>query len=212
MGPPKLIRAGLPILTMEDLKEVYNNLVHKWTETKPEETWGIEEANRFIQLIKKGRILDLGCAAGAHSKYFSEAGLDVVGIDFAEKMVSQAKLKVPKAKFLVMNIVNLQFPVSYFDGVYARASLLHLPKSEIKKVLKDLQEILRKKGIIYVALKEGEGEREIFDEEEKVSRFFAFYKEDEINELLTEAGFVVFDTSFEKTNHNNWIQILARKD
>jgi|SRR3990172_2058531 len=195
---------------MEDLKTVYNKIVYRWLKTKPETTWGSEEIKSFIGLVEEGKVLDLGCAAGAHSKYLSNAGLEVIGIDFAEKMIEQAKTVAPKVRFLVMNISNLRFPDAYFDGIYARASLLHIKKDKIRQVLVKLREILKKDGIMYIALKEGEGERVVVDEE-NVSRFFAFYKEDEIKRLLQNTGFEIMSISYEKTRNNLWLQIFVKK-
>src|SRR4030042_7075027 len=105
---------------MENLKSTYNNRVYIWDSIKPEEDLGFDELKRFVALVGKGRVCDLGCAAGACSKYISDAGLEVIGIDFAEKMIAAAKKKAPKVKFIVMDILNLDFPPDYFAGIFAR--------------------------------------------------------------------------------------------
>ncbi|MDP2720985.1 MAG: class I SAM-dependent methyltransferase [bacterium] len=192
---------------MENLKETYNKLAPKWNQAD----WGDKGLRKFIKLISGGKVLDLGCGSGIQSKVLQEAGLEVVGVDFAEKMIEEAKKRVPNAEFLVMDILNLDFPPEHFDGIYARASLLHIPKNKIGQVLKDLHKILKRNGIIYVALKEGEGEREVVDEDLGASRFFAFYKEDEIRELLEKMGFQIIETVYEKTKNNLWLQIFANK-
>ena len=198
-------------MTMENLSAVYDKLAADWALKIPEETWGFGEFDKFIKLLGEGRVLDLGCASGNHSKLLVDAGLNVVGIDISPKMIEVATRKVPDAKFFVGDTLDLQFPRAYFDSIYTRAALLHIPKRKIKKVVGSLHEILRKKGIIYVALKEGKGEREIFDEEEKVSRFSAFYKESEFKKFLEEANFEVIETTYAKTERNRWLQFFAEK-
>lgn len=192
---------------MENLKEVYNRLAPKWGQS----AWGDEGLQKFIKLVGGGRVLDLGCGSGIQSKILHDAGFEVVGIDFAEKMIEEAKKRAPNAEFLVMDILDLDFPPEHFDGIYARASLLHLPKSKIGKVLEELNKILKKEGIMYVALKEGEGEADVFDSE-KGTRFFAFYKEDEFKKILEEGNFQLIETMYAQTERSRWLQFFARKD
>ena len=192
---------------MENLKEVYNNLAPRWSQA----AWGDEGLQKFIKLVGRGKVLDLGCGSGIQSKTLSEAGLEVTGIDFAEKMIEEATKKVPEAAFFTMDILDLDFPPEHFDGVYARASLLHTPKNKIKQVLKNLHKILKRNGIMYVALKEGESERDVYDEGLGVSRFFAFYKEDEFKKLLEEEHFQLMETMYAQTERNRWLQFFAKK-
>jgi len=192
---------------MESLKEVYNKLALKWSQA----AWGDEGLQKFIKLVGGGRVLDLGCGSGIQSKILQEAGLEVVGVDFAEKMIEEAGKKVPEAIFFTMDILDLDFPPDYFDGVYARASLLHIPKNKLRKVLEQLNKVLKKEGIMYVALKEGQGERDIYDEGFGVSRFSAFYKEDEFKKILEEENFQLIETMYAQTERNRWLQFFARK-
>ena len=199
---------------MDNLKRAYDKIYKYWSAVEPEKTWGFDQANSFVKHVKKGRVLDLGCGAGAHSKLLLEAGLEVVGIDFSEKMIREAKKKVPEGKFYVMDITGLDFPDAYFDSVFARASLLHVSKKQINKVLDKLHNILKKNGLLYVAMKEGKGEREVFSDYFKLNRFFAFYTEPELVKLLGKCGFKVINK--EKELHSDgktvWIQLLAVKD
>lgn len=198
---------------MEDLKNVYNKIYKYWSSVVPEQTWGFQFARDFITKVKKGRVLDLGCGAGAHSKFLWNSGLEVVGIDFSEKMIEEAKRKVPEGKFHVGDILSLDFPPNYFDGVFARASLLHIKKSQMEPVLQKLHNILKDRGLLYVAMKEGSGEKEVFSEYFKLNRFFALYTETELVKLLKKTGFKVIDRVKEPhiRGEEIWIQILASK-
>jgi SAM-dependent methyltransferase len=195
---------------MESLKSVYNKKFHIWDSVNPKERWGFEELKKFIYQVGNGRILDLGCAAGAHSKYMSDAGLEVVGVDFSENMIKAAQKKVPKAKFMVMDILNLNLPPSNFDGIFARASLLHIRKDKILRVLKNLKETLKPKGTIYIAVKKGEGEREVFDKD-RGTRFYAFYTVDELKNLAGKVNFKVSECYTTEDEHTTWIHCFATK-
>jgi SAM-dependent methyltransferase len=134
------------------------------------------EFPKFIELLKGKKILDLGCGAGDHSLYFKEKGLDVVSIDISEKMIELCKEKGIDAK--IMDIENLQFENKTFDGIWSVTSLLHVPKSKIKDVIKKLHDILKDDGILYVCVKEGNGEGLL--EHTNTKRFFSFWQEQEL--------------------------------
>lgn len=198
-----------PILKNKNLREIYNDLAKNWVWS--EFSWGHKGIEQFSKLVREGKILDLGCGSGFQAKVLSEFGFEVTGIDFSDGMIKESRKRVPEAKFLVMDILKLKFPKAYFDGIYARASLLHIKKKDIGETLKKLNDILKKGGIIYIALKEGEGERYI-NHPQKDSRFFAFYIKEEMDNLLKKYGFKTLKVLYEKSSNTNWLQILARKD
>jgi SAM-dependent methyltransferase len=62
--------------------------------------------------IKDGLVVDLGCGSGILSRVVSEAGYDVLGIDFSEAMVAMARNRVPQGRFRVESILTAEFPRS----------------------------------------------------------------------------------------------------
>lgn len=138
------------------------------------------EFRKFFSLLNtKARILDLGCGGGDHSVWFKEQGFDVVAIDLSEKMIEIARGKKVDAR--LMDIESLDFNDNEFEGIWAVTSLLHVPKRKIREVIEKLSVILKKDGLLYVCVKEGEGERFVVDKnDESTGRFFAFWKKDEL--------------------------------
>ncbi len=67
-----------------------------------------------------------------------------------------------------------------FDAVWASASLLHIPRNEIKDVLKRITNALKPKGVLYASFKHGN------QEYEKDGRYFNCYDETSINELINK--------------------------
>ena len=200
------------------LRQVYDDLSRFWGKDFTLHDWGYKELAEFASLVRNNggnRVLDLGCGSGVQTKLLFKKGLDVVGLDLSPKMINEAKKRVPEAKFVVGDMTKMEFTDEAFDGVYARASLLHIPKKLIPKVLKSIHKILTSDGIFYLALKEGEGE-EIVEEErygKKVRRFFSFFNTSEIKKLLSQSGFQVIFLVRHKRHATSqpWIQILARK-
>jgi len=118
----------------KDLKSVYDSLAEYWGTDKTLHDWGEDDLIKFAKLTGKGsKVLDLGCASGYQSQLLCDQGLDVVGLDLSPRMIAVAKKRVPGARFVVgdMTMIGKRiYPelVEGFDGVYARASLLHNSK------------------------------------------------------------------------------------
>ena len=116
--------------------------------------------NMFEKYLFDGaRILDCGCGSGRDAKYFIEQGYDVEAIDGSEELCRRAS-ELTKVTVKNLFFQDIEYK-SEFDGVWACASLLHVPTSEIKDVFIKIAEALRDNGILYASFKYGdfEGER-----------------------------------------------------
>ena len=161
--------------------------------------------------------MDVGCGSGYKSKYMHDKGFDITGIDFSEEMVKLAEQQVPNAKFLTMDIKKpLKFGSS-FDGIFAHAVLLHMPKKEVADVLRNITGPLKTGGFFNVAVKEiwpGQKEEEILKENDygyAYERYFAYFTPDEVKKYITDAGLEVVSADIKNSGKTNWIQIIARK-
>lgn len=106
-----------------------------------------KEAERFLSLIVSGgSIIDIGCGSGRDVKKFSDRGFRVTGIDFSPSMIEIAKSNAPKATFRTVDIHSLNLEET-FDAAWANASLLHIPKSHLPKVLEKIYSILNDNGL-----------------------------------------------------------------
>ena len=176
-----------------------------------------EMSKDFIKLLKKNSlILDLGCGPGRDAKIFSNNGFKVIGIDLSKKMINECKKNVKNADFYLMDICDLKFKNNYFDGIWASASLLHVPKKEILKALKESYRVLKKEGIMYVSVKKGKGETLKPDERyHGLKKFWAFYSEKEIKQKLIKAGFKIIDLKIKEKygsyQTNPYIRIICKK-
>lgn len=138
-----------------------------------------ETCNKFLKyVVPGGRILDAGCGSGRDSLYFIKRGYKVVSFDASEEMVRLSSALTGQ-QTLLMKFEDVNFK-DEFDGIWACASLLHVPKAEIKGILRKLIQGLKKNGIFYMSFKYGEGE------EHRGERFFNFYDESNIRSLLNE--------------------------
>ncbi|WP_324824303.1 class I SAM-dependent methyltransferase [Sinanaerobacter sp. ZZT-01] len=164
----------------------------------------------FQKYLKSGgKILDIGCGSGRDSKYFMEQGYDVVAVDGSEKICELASQYIGK-NVLCIKFQNISF-ANEFDGIWACASLLHIPKNEMAVVLKKLSNALKTNGYIYASFKYGQVER-INGE-----RFFNDYTEKDIDELFNhESRLNVVEWSItedvrEGRSDEKWLNVVAVK-
>ena len=183
--------------TPEELEtlEAYEKLAEERIKTHQNPEFWRPQFEKFQNLLPAGRILDVGCGTGRDAILFTQAGYDYVGIDLSDKMLEQARRSVPRAMFRKMSMYSLDFPFHSFDGFWASASLLHVPKKNLGIVLAEIRKVVKPGGIGFFAMKEGEGEKMIRGKLPGDERFFAFYQERELLAALEKAGFRVLEHS-----------------
>lgn len=201
-----------------NLKDTYNKIAKDWALDHPGDTWWIEGVDKYLSYLpSQGSILDVGCGPGQKTQYLVSKGFEVVGADFSEKMVELAKEANPNIRFLVKNIKEPLGMNLSFDGVFAQAVLLHIPKQEIVKVMGNILEPLKSNGYIYISVKQ---RRENAPEEEMVKesdygyeyeRFFSYFTLREIKKYLTDAGTEVVYEKVVLNGNTRWIQVIAKK-
>ncbi len=166
-----------------------------------------------LQFPRNSKILDIGCGAGRDASYFASKGFSITGIDFSKRLIEIAKNKVSGGKFSVMDFENLSFPYSNFDGVWASASLLHIPKRKLLPTLKKINLVLKKNGLFFSLFRVGEGEK--LTQEKRgdaiLKRFYAYYKPEEIETLLKKAGFENIESELDSIVSGEWVGFFARK-
>ena len=113
---------------------------------------------RFLNELAPGaHILDAGCGSGRDTNAFLERGYFVTAFNGSPQMAQFASLHTGQ-KCRVLRFQEMEFRQE-FEGVWACASLLHVPKSEMEDVLRRLVRALKPDGIVYFSFIEGEGER-----------------------------------------------------
>ncbi|HON56753.1 MAG TPA: class I SAM-dependent methyltransferase, partial [bacterium] len=82
-------------------------------------------------------------------------------------------------------------------------------KAQALKVLLEIRRVLKKTGKLYISVKKGEGEG--YDER---GRFFAYYSEAEIANILNHADYKIIECSVDESADNRnikWIYAIAQK-
>lgn len=164
---------------------------------------------KFKKLLPKGKILEIGAGGGRDAKQLHKLGFDYVGTDISTTLLKVAQKNNPKLKFLHQSVYDLKFPEKSFDGFWACAVLLHIPKSRIDEALKSIKRIIKNEGIGFITIKQGVQEGIIKDELDngtQLSRFFALYQLDEFKDILKRNGFEILNSKIRKiSERTTWL-------
>jgi ubiquinone/menaquinone biosynthesis C-methylase UbiE len=173
-----------------------------------------ENASLFTPHLEGKRILDAGCGSGFDCNMFQQMGLEPTGIDLSESFINIAKQKFPDLNFIQGNLLSLPFQNEEFDGVWAYSSLLHLETiNDVKKALGEFNRILKPSGMLFVRVKKQEGKEKTTVAED--GRFFRFFTQDGLRELITKSGFKVIASEEQpssRVENEKRIMVLARKN
>ena len=203
-----------------DLREAYNLIAEDWHRDHSDDDWWIEGTDAFIRALPdNSRVLDVGCGSGVKSEYLIAHGLDVVGIDVSDRLLDIARREVPEGDFRELSMTDLDRLPDAFDGVFAQASLLHIPRKDAGETVKKMSDRLVPGGLLYLAVKEareGKPEEEIARENDygyEYERFFSYFRMDELERYLLDAGLTVISTmrNSSPSGKTVWLQIIGKK-
>lgn len=164
---------------------------------------------RFLRCVPAGgTILDAGCGSGRDGKAFLAQGYRVVAFD------ASPELAVLATEFLGQPVAVRTFAevdeVDAYDGIWACASLLHLPMVELPAALARLWTALKPGGVLYLSFKEGEGERQ------KGGRHFTDLQQEKLQKLLDglsdKESCALWQTSdCRRERTDTWLNALIRR-
>lgn len=92
----------------------------------------------------------------------------------------------------------MPFAPHSFDAFTSWAMLPHIPKARIGIALNAIRKILKPEALGFIAMREGEGEKQ----EEGTGRWFSYYLQDEFEELLMEQGFLIVSKGRKQSRAN----------
>ncbi|WP_420134735.1 class I SAM-dependent methyltransferase [Rhodopseudomonas sp.] len=138
--------------------------------------------DQFLGRLPPGAsILELGCGAGADSAHMIKQGFDVRPTDGSPQMAAQAAQRLGRdVETLLFHQLDAD---ALYDGVWANACLLHVPRNELGGVLARIWRALKPGGWFYASYKGGEAEGR-----DKLARYYNYPTEDWLRERYREAG------------------------
>ena len=154
-----------------------------------------EVQEKFLALVPRGgTLLDFGCGAGRDTKAFPERGYRVEAVDGSEKLCEIA------SEFTGIEVKQILFEeldeMEKYDGIWACASILHLPKTELKMVMSKMICAVKQGGYIYISFKYGEFEGD------RNGRYFTDFTEETFQQFMQ----IFNEVSIKET----WISVDVR--
>jgi SAM-dependent methyltransferase len=128
-------------------------------------------------------ILDFGCGPGRDLKVFSELGHVAVGLEGAAHFSVMART-YSDCEVWQQDFLKLDLPDNHFDGVYANASLFHVPSQELPRILLELLASLKPGGVLFSSNPRGNNE-----EGWSEGRYGAYHDLDTWRSYVSAAGF-----------------------
>ncbi|MEK7518527.1 MAG: class I SAM-dependent methyltransferase [Patescibacteria group bacterium] len=205
----------------DTLRATYNRIASDYSTDHQHDTWDDDFVARFLELLpQSSSMLDLGCGPGWETHRMKRAGLQQTGLDLSEELLEIARKNNPQAAFVQGDMRHLPFPSDTFDGVFAKASLLHLQKTDVPLVLDEILRILKPNGILHLALKKqrvGQPPEEIVTENDygyTYERFFSYWAMSELLSVLQKHQFIVLESeeSPSTSGRTTWLKVLASKN
>ena len=160
-------------------------------------------------LPPKGIILDFGCGSGRDTKAFLDAGFRVEATDGSGELCRKASeyAGIPVKQMLFQEL-DAQ---DRYDGIWACASILHLPRTELAEVLGKIEAALKPCGVLYTSFKYGDSEGV------RGGRYFTDFTEETLKPFWEAATSLhIFDLWITQDvrpdrKDEKWINLLARR-
>jgi SAM-dependent methyltransferase len=128
-------------------------------------------------------LLDFGCGPGRDLAWFRSRGHRAVGLEGCAEFVEMARAH-SGCEVLAQDFLALSLPPETFDGIFANASLFHVPSKALPRVLRELGLALRPRGVLFSSNPRGEDEEGWHGD-----RYGCYYRLETWRRLVTEAGF-----------------------
>lgn len=154
-------------------------------------------------------ILDFGCGPGRDLRAFAALGHVAIGLEGAPSFVAMAR-EASGCDVWQQDFLQLALPPARFDGVFANASLFHVPGSELPRVLRELYETLKPRGVLFSSNPHGDNE-----EGWNRGRYGAYHDLAAWSRYMSQAGFALIDHYYRPSglprDQQPWLASVWRK-
>jgi SAM-dependent methyltransferase len=139
---------------------------------------------QYIEGKPPSTILDFGCGPGRDLKAFAERGHIAVGLEGSTRLAAMARAS-GGYEVWEQDFLELDLPDNRFDGVFANATLFHVPSQELPRVLLELHATLKPRGVLFSSNPHGHNEEGWAGE-----RYVAFHDLETWRRFMLAAGFL----------------------
>jgi len=149
---------NLALITAKTLEHYNENATDFWNGTRHHDVkQNVETLLRHTRGTPPLRILDFGCGPGRDLIAFRALGHVPIGLEGSPPLAGMAR-ENSGCEVWEQNFVALKLPSSHFDGIFANASLFHVPRRELPRVLSELRTALKPDGVLFTSNPRGNNE------------------------------------------------------
>jgi SAM-dependent methyltransferase len=154
-------------------------------------------------------ILDFGCGPGRDLKTFTALGHKAIGLEGAAAFAAMARAH-SGCQVWQQDFMKLDLPAQYFDGLFANATLFHIPAAVLPRILGELHATLKPGGVLFSSNPHGDNQ-----EGWNRGRYGAFHDLAAWQRYLTAAGFAELEHYYRPTglprDQQPWLASAWRK-
>ena len=168
---------------------------------------------QWLQRLPAGAsLLDLGCGGGQDAGSLDQRGYRIVGVDRTSALLSAGRRRYPLLPLVRADLRDLPFQASSFDGLWAAASLIHVPKPDARQILAVLYRLARPGGLFAATVTYGAKSRIVTDGWVP-GRYFARWRKDELARAVRRAGWSILELNvvINRERKGRWVNLLAQK-
>lgn len=167
----------------------------------------------LARLPKQSAILDLGCGGGQDARFLDAKGFRVIGMDLTAAFLRSAKKTAPPVPLVRADMRDLPFQSEMFEGVWAAACLMHVPKPEAARVLKKLREVVRPGGLLAATVTYGTRSR-ILTDGWMPGRYFARWQKNDLARVVEGSGWTIESLRVvsNQERKGRWLNLIARRE
>jgi SAM-dependent methyltransferase len=156
-----------------------------WAGTRGHDvTQNIAAMLRHIRAEPPFTLLDFGCGPGRDLRALVELGHVAIGLDGAPRFVEMARIH-SGCEVWLQDFLELDLPGGHFDGIFANASLFHVPSRELPRILRELHAALKPEGVLFSSIPHGADQEGLSD-----GRYGVFHAPKSWRGFGLAAGFV----------------------
>jgi SAM-dependent methyltransferase len=148
----------LALISAKTLEHYNVRAAEFWEGTREHDVkQNIEALLRHIKGASPLCILDFGCGPGRDLAAFRALGHEPIGLEGSPPLAAMAR-KHSRCEVLEQDFLELKLPAGRFDGIFANASLFHVPSRELPRVLRELHAALKRDGVLFTSNPRGNNE------------------------------------------------------
>ena len=151
-------REDVALITARTLEHYDERAAEFWAGTRDHDVrQNIEALLRHIRGVPPFRILDFGCGPGRDLAAFRALGHEPIGLEGSPALAAMAR-EHGQCEVWEQDFLALALPAGHFDGIFANASLFHVPSRELPRVLGELHATLKAGGVLFASNPRGNNE------------------------------------------------------